>query len=275
MTLISVITVTHNRLGLMRRKLESMLSQSLNPELFEWIVCINGCTDETLQVFQALNLPFCLKLIVHNQQQSPSVARNACAKGAKGRTLYLSDDDCSLAPDTLEQHLKRQQQQACVAIGGISFESEEGVEHWRPRRVNYWNLNGANTSLPREAFEAVGGFETSLEGYGGEDLLLGYALKAQNVPFVALPQVSVRHLGVNPMHGQDAAKARSAGRNAVRIARQHPELAFRLGVNKSLLALKRLLLNPPLAWVWQRLGGRSYQYERHYLAGALEEINHV
>ena len=145
----------------------------------------------------------------------------------------------------------------------------------RPKRVRYWNLHAVNTSLPKEALEAAGGFPEWLTTYGFEDILLGYALDKRGVPLVALPEVAVRHVGANPMRGLQPEKARSAGRNAVRIVRKHPELALRLGVHPLLLRLKQLGLSFPLGLVWKRLNEGSFRYERAYLEGALEEKNYV
>ena len=270
---LSVVTVTHNRQALLERKLDSLLAQTLSPERFEWLLCVNGSSDGTLAFFQTLRLPFQLKLVVHEKQASPAVARNACARQARGRALYFSDDDCLLAPETLAAHA-RAQSAPCVAIGGIDFEAGDEAYRWEPRRVNYWNLNGANTSVDRQAFEAVGGFDERLEGYGGEDVLLGYTLRRYGLAFRAVPGARVRHLGADPRRAGDEAKAESAGRNAVRIARRYPGLAFRLGVHPLILQLKRLAFGSPFAPLTRRLSPATFRYERAYLVGALEERDH-
>jgi glycosyltransferase involved in cell wall biosynthesis len=270
---LSVVTVTHNRQALLERKLDSLLAQTLSPERFEWLLCVNGSSDGTLAFFQTLRLPFQLKLVVYEKQASPAVARNACARQARGRALYFSDDDCLLAPETLAAHA-RAQRVPCVAIGGIDFEAGDESYRWEPRRVNYWNVNGANTSVDRRAFEAVGGFDECLEGYGGEDVLLGYMLGRYGLAFRALAGARVRHLGPEPTRAGDEEKARSAGRNAVRIARRHPELAFRLGVHPVLLSLKQLVCSPLLTPLTRRLSPATFRYEHAYLLGALEERDH-
>lgn len=269
---ISVITATYNRAGLLLQKLESLKVQTLGPSAFEWIVCVNGSTDKTREIFKDVQVPFDVKVIDFQANQGVSKGRNACVKEVQGSVLYFSDDDCILQRDTLEHHL-RAQKHPCVAIGGIRFEAET-VSLWQPKRVAYWNLNGANSSMPKQAFEAVGGFDEHLSGYGGEDVLLGYQLSQQGLKFQAL-EGWVTHLGPNPMRGKDLAKAKSAGRNAMKIAAFHPELAFRMGVDARVLALKKLALYGPLGYVWKLLSQDSFRYERAYLEGALEEKYHV
>ena len=265
---LSVITVTHDRAPLLRQKLAALEAQTLPPEQFELIVLKNSCTDETAALLTTVKPPY--RLCVQSSQPllGPAEARNRCVAASSGRVLYFSDDDCLPAPETLRKHLEAQKH-PCVAVGGLEFVSATGTETWQPKRVNFWNLNGANTSVPAAAFHRVGGFDTSLSGYGGEDVALGYALR--DLPFTALPDAAAQHLGPNPARSGDLTKAYSAGRNAQRLAARYPVLAYRLGVHRALLALKRLVLLGPPRYVWQRLAPQLYAYERAYLLGALGE----
>lgn len=260
---LSVLTVTRGRRALLGRKVDTLLAQTLAPGRFEWVVCVNGASDGSLAYLEGLVTPFRLTLVALAAPVGVGAARNACAARAAGETLYLSDDDCLLAPDTLRGHLGAQRQPV-VAVGGVHFTTADGaeIERWLPRRVGYWNVNGANTSLPAAAFRAVGGFDERLCGYGGEDVLLGYRLWRSGVPLRALPEYPVRHLGPNPMRADDPAKAEAAGANAVRIARLEPRLAWRLGVHPLLLALKGAAA--PLLAPW----GAAGRGERAYIRGA-------
>ena len=262
---LSVITVTHNRAPLLRQKLTALAQQTLPPEQFELVVLENSCTDETAALLEKTQTPYRLRVEKSQVLLSPAEARNRCVAAAAGRVLYFSDDDCLPAPETLQKHLQAQKH-PCVAVGGLEFISE-GTELWRPRRVGFWNLNGANTSVPAAAFHRVGGFDTLLSGYGGEDVALGYALKG--LPFIALPDATAQHLGPNPVYSGDLSKAHSAGRNAQRLAKRYPALAYRLGVHRALLVLKRFALLGPPRYLWRLFP--QYHYERAYLLGALEE----
>lgn len=266
MVKLSIITVTHNRRALLERKLETLKVQSLAPDLFEWIVCLNGDSEGAGDMLRASEAVFKVRTLEFSTQQGSSVARNACAKKASGEVLYFSDDDCLLEEGVLEAHLNTQQERPCVAIGGVQFKADS-VNVWQPAKVNYWNTNGANTSVPKEAFDQLGGFDDRLQGYGGEDLLLGYGLKKRGLPFVSLPAAYVTHLGPDPMQGHDLEKVRSAGRNAAVIARYYPQLSFRLGVHPGFLTLKRALL--PLL---KPLFGSRVAGELTYSQAAWEEI---
>jgi glycosyltransferase involved in cell wall biosynthesis len=261
---------------MLEAKLASLRVQTLAPERFEWCVCINGgSADEVESIRQVLQVatPFAVKVIVNEDNVPIAKARNQCAHEASGAVLLLSDDDCLLAPEVLEHHLSAQQEQLAVYVGSILFQAGM-LERFEPRRADYGNVNGANTSLPKAAFEAVNGF-SELPGYGGEDILLGYKLKRQGVSFKPLARASVTHLGANPMRAGDMNKARSAGRNAVIMGGWYPDMRVRLGVHPLLLRVKHWLfmhvLARPLRTLWRRLDAPSYDYERAYFAGAWEE----
>lgn len=265
---LSVITVTRNRCALLKQKLSALTEQTLPPEHFELIVLANGGADETRKLLEAAKPPYTLKTLVSETCLSPARARNLCVAEAVGSVLYFSDDDCLPDPETLAKHLLAQTR-ACVAVGGLEFSHAGQREVWRPKRVNFWNTNGANTSVPARHFRDAGGFDEALSGYGGEDVALGYALRA--LPFIALPDAKAVHLGPNPARSGDLDKAHSAGRNAQRLASRYPALAYRLGVHKGVLGFKRWALLGPPRHAWRQFAPRFYAYERAYLQGAIKE----
>lgn len=265
---LSVITATVGRRELMLRKLASLEAQTLPADRFEWIVCENGGSDGTLDALRSRRPAFALRTVRLEQNRGPGQGRNAAAQLASGEVLYLSDDDCLLRPDTLERHLEAQAR-PCLALGGIVFRADPRSAHeWRPKRVGFWNVNGANTSFPASAFHRAGGFDGSLQGYGGEDVLLGYQLAGQHLPMVALKDAPVDHIGPDAMASGDSDKAWSAGANAGRIAQRYPNLALRLGVHPLLLFAKCAAL--PLL---SPLFGRRARAELAYARGAREVLN--
>lgn len=268
--------MAHARPQLLEAKLALLYNQTLAPPRFEWCVCINGGTGSDVRRVQRVldaKTPFVIKVTVNEDNLPIAQARNQCAAQAAGTVLLLSDDDCLLTPDVLEHHLTAQNTQAAVYVGSILFQGDV-LERFKPRRVGYGNVNGANTSFPKAAFDAVGGF-SELPGYGGEDILLGYKLKRQGLAFKPLAAATITHVGANPVRSGDANKARSAGRNAVIMARWYPDMRVRLGVHPLLLRVKHWLfmhiLARPLQTLWRRLDAPSYDYERAYFAGAWEE----
>ena len=262
---LSVITASRNRRDYLLRKLDSLRQQSLQPGLFEWLVCLDATEDDSREALEAELTerppPFRVRLVDSLVRIGPGPARNRAAELAGGRVLYLSDDDCLPDPDCLDLHLQAQKQPA-VHVGSISFQDGGRSPLWRPRDVSWWNVNGANTSLPLSSFRQVGGFPDYLEGYGGEDLALGWKLRQSGLDIRALPAGRAVHLGPATGRGSDPGRWQEAGANAMRLARRHPGMSARLGVEPWQLALKR---------VFTPLLGRRGRLEAAYARGALEE----
>lgn len=245
---ISVVTATRGRPDLLLRKGHALAAQTLSRERFEWIVAFDGADpDLTRRLRSELGDVLRMRTVVA-PGLGPGPARDAAAREARGDVLYLSDDDCLPHPRALALHLEAQARPA-VYLGTVVFEDDDGRETWwSPRHPGWWNLGGANASVPRRAFAEVGGFGSDLTGYGGEDLWLGWRLHRSGVAIRGLPRATVLHRGAPPERVATRCRARQAGANAVRIARMEPRLAWRLGVHPWLLGVKRALL-PPFARV--------------------------
>lgn len=268
---LSVITVTYGRRDLLLQKAVTIAAQTLPKSAFDWRVVVNGDVDGTADALRAwAEREPKVRLHVFDSDRSEPIgaARNRAISGAAGDLLYLSDDDCLLAHDTLERHLACQEEQPGMWLGRVVFRADGRDDPWTPG-PSWWQLNGANASLPAAAVAAVGGFDEELEGYGGEDLLLGWRLHREGVPCGVCASAKVVHLGPNPVAGRDLAKARQAGANAARIAKRHPELAVRLGVHPLVLAAKRVLYGAPWSRWMARIGGGRFAYERAYFHGAV------
>lgn len=281
---LSVITVTHRRVPLLLRKAASLAAQTLDAELFEWCVVSNGdgAAEEALEI---LETPFALRTVVFERNRPVAAARNAAAATARGRVLLLSDDDVLLPPGCLEAHLHAHGGPGPrVVVGALRLPAElepaprptgsdrepepfERVPSLGGRAL-WINATGANTSLPRSAFEAVGGYDESFAGYGGEDSDLALRLRNSGAAFVHSSAAWAEHAGL--VTG-DSDKAFAAGRAGVRVWRKHGglDVALLLGVHPALLALKRAALATPLARLW---GERTAAYERAYLQGAAAEL---
>lgn len=269
---VSVITVTHARRELLLEKAGTLADQELPATEFEWVVVVNGDTDgsaRALEAWSAKHPDIAVATLREEPAADVGMARNRAAGEARGEILYFSDDDCLLAPDTLARHLAAQRRAPGTWLGPVDFRTYDADERWTPA-PRWWQVNGANTSVPAADFERIGGFEDIVDGYGGEDLLLGWRLHRAGVRFGVVAGGEVVHSGPNPVRGGDLAKARRAGANAARIAEHCPGTALRLGVHPWSLAIKRALYGAPWsAWLARRAGG-WFRYERAYFYGAIE-----
>lgn len=262
---ISVIIPTHNRLSLLQHKMQSLEAQQLPPSQFEVIVIADGCTDGTQEWLRDYQPPFGLRWST-TPGVGPAKARNAGINLAQGKFLCLSDDDVWLAPQTLKLFQEAQLARPAVYIGAMQWENgEKPALSYRLGGLHWTALNGANSSVPVDVVNCVGGFWEGFSGYGVEDIELGYRLAKVGVKFYYLPEAKSIHAGSPPI--SDMNRARSAGQQAMQAYRHHRDwvLGFELGVHPVLLGLKLAIL----PWA-KGLIGRRGDYELAYAWGAWE-----
>lgn len=135
-------------------------------------------------------------------------------------------------------------------------------------RALWINATGANTSLPRADFLAVGGFDPAFAAYGGEDSDLALRLKRRGSTFWRNAGAWATHVG---RVLTDTDKAYLAGKAGVRVWRKNGGAlaALLLGVHPLSLAAKRLLLDTPLRGLY---APDTAAYEAAYARGARDEL---
>ena len=272
---ISVVTVTHGRLPVLLDKAEALRRQTLEPASFEWIVVANG-DPAGAAALRSAELPFPTDIVESDTNLPIGAARNLAAARASAPVLLMSDDDCLPNPEALAGHLRAHRETGGEAVVvaplrlpdalrvGAQREPFERSFHLG-RRALWINATGANTSLPRPAFEAVGGYDESFVDYGGEDPDLALRLRRRGARFRYEPTAWAYHVG--RVLGQDPERAYLAGRAHRRIFDRDPslEVGVLLGVHPWLLAAKRWLLSGPAR---RLLPDEVRVYERAYLEGA-------
>lgn len=99
---ISVVIPTYNRVGTIRRCLDSVLSQSVQPA--EVIVIDDCSTDQTVEVVRSYSSPIvrCVKLSANSGAQ---VARNRGILETTGTWIAFQDSDDEWLPDKLERQV--------------------------------------------------------------------------------------------------------------------------------------------------------------------------
>lgn len=178
---ISAIICTHRNPQFLALAIESLLNQTLQRDLFEIIVVDNNSQDQTKQVVQCYGgVRYVLA-----EQLGLSHARNAGIEVAQGKIIAFIDDDAEASPGWLQALLRVYDSvPEAWAVGGkvrpiwdvkkpqwltekfyrylslIEWGDDERALSWPERLI------GTNCSFRREAFEAVGGFDTSLGRIG-------------------------------------------------------------------------------------------------------------
>ncbi|MEJ2666346.1 MAG: glycosyltransferase, partial [Deinococcales bacterium] len=216
---VTVVTVTHGRVPLLLRKREHLRAQSLPADRFEWRVLANGDPDAA-DALRGESTPFETTVLATRENLPIAAARNRAASGARGRVLLMSDDDCLPGPECLVAHLAAHAaHRASVVVGPLRLPDELRVGRRREpferaarlgKHALWINATGANTSLPREAFEAVGGYDESFVAYGGEDPELALRLRGAGLRFRFEAAAWAYHAG--RILGADPERAYLAGR---------------------------------------------------------------
>jgi glycosyltransferase involved in cell wall biosynthesis len=258
---LSLITPTRDRMALLEGLLRSLESQTYRD--FEIIVAVDGSTDGTLTLLESIKRrnPFSLEIIALTGE-GRAKARNAAIRAATGEVLVFMDDDLTLEPDVLARHNAFHEMfQNSIALGPVKF--PDGVTRFSSR-PQWVNVSGCNTSVPRVPALKTGLFDEELAQYGGEDLEWGYRLEQHGLKPRALADAVVHHHGPRI---PSVEKARAAGFNAVMIAKKHgTRVAMQLGVHPTMLAAKRVVLNPVGDLLFR--AAEDYAFERAYLEGA-------
>jgi glycosyltransferase involved in cell wall biosynthesis len=134
---ISVIICTYNRCDLLKKSIESLLSQECDQVRYELIIVDNNSADQTKQMCQSI-LSLCDLPVryIFEPQQGVSYARNAGIAQAKAPILAFSDDDVWVSKNWIAS-IKRafDEHPEIAAIGGkVLPEWQEKPPKWLTRK---------------------------------------------------------------------------------------------------------------------------------------------
>ena len=101
--LISVIITTHNRNDLLRRAVQSILSQTYSK--LEIIVVDDGSNPSAEEIIHSIDLPMGMKLSYfrHDTSRGACAARNTGIQASKGEYIIGLDDDDTYRPNRIEK----------------------------------------------------------------------------------------------------------------------------------------------------------------------------
>lgn len=284
---ISIVIPTFNRLDSLKVVLRSLLDQTYPAENYEILLCDAGSSDGTREWVEELAAP--PLQFLPGADSGRAGARNRGLQHAQGEVILFTDADIIADPKLIESHALRHQRgpRAKAVVGNeVQVKSLTEYEQFRQnpaaharhkptRKQLPWHyfLTG-NASAPRQTLLDVGGFDQAFQGYGHEDLELGYRLKKAGLAIDYAPEAVNYHWHPVPFLEQ-CSKMYLAGRSTVTFYRKHKDLRICLTMGWN-----------PLAMLWHRLipkDGRLYRYfesrlehshfarelilQHHYLSG--------
>lgn len=242
---VSVVMPTHNRAGLLRRAVDSVLAQTMGA--WECIIIDDASSDDTAGLLQRLCAGDARFRAQRMQQHSGNtMARASGCDLVRGEFIAILDDDDWWESSKLQKQVEamRQHPGAAWSYHGAQLISINGpgpAEHvvhnrdFLERLLEYNWLRHSSMMIRREAFEAIGGYDRRLARAADWDLVIRLTLRYGRDAIVVLPD-----LLVNYWCHQDNISARAAVR--VRAERRvvcrtllrwgllwrHPLLALRM-----------------------------------------------
>jgi glycosyltransferase involved in cell wall biosynthesis len=176
---VSVIIPTHNRAGLLRQAIASVLRQSFHD--FEIIVVDDASTDETRAAI-ASQADVRIRYFRHDKNRGGSASRNAGIAHATGEYIaFLDDDDCWL-PEKLAAQVRLLDRcppkVGAVYTGYVRIDIETGGniavvlaekrgDIYAELRAQNWVGTPSTVVVRRECFDRAGLFDEKLKF--GED----------------------------------------------------------------------------------------------------------
>jgi glycosyltransferase involved in cell wall biosynthesis len=181
---LSAIVPTHNRPEVLRRCLETLREQAVDPAAFEVIVVDDGSPSFVEPTVNEVSASGPIRMRCERQPLSGlNTARNRGAAVAQGGVLAFLDDDTLVSPDWASALLAAFQDPDCAAVGGrVSLGLPGPAPRWLASRAYYlaeYELGaeprwldgdplpvGANCAVRRGDFDHIGGFRPGLDRIG-------------------------------------------------------------------------------------------------------------
>jgi len=254
----TIVIPSYQRLDHINALLDSVETATAGREAppIDVVVVLDGSTDGSREHLELRRRDFPVPLtVVWQANAGPAAARNRCIDAARGRLVWMLDDDMLIDRGAMERHREWDRDIASILMGPCEIRSNEftatQAQSWydarhealgRSRFVKDPGLLAfANTSAPKELMRKHR-FDERFRGYGMEDLDLAVRLTDAGVTVAFDPAAAVRH-AFTPSPLERLRKLREEGVNRVRFVALHPdrrEVIFEAEPGRFVATLRRL-----------------------------------
>jgi glycosyltransferase involved in cell wall biosynthesis len=197
---ISVIVPALNEESVIGRCLASLQEQDLPPACFEVIVVDNGSVDRSREIARSFGSTLSVTVLERSGVRI-SALRNFGAAMARGESVAFLDADCVAPRHWLRQIVDLLRADDFRIVGAqyrIPADSSWVAKAWygdlwrmKDGPVSY--VPGGDLAVGRELFLNLGGFDETI--VTSEDTEFCERAAASSVPILAIPSLSVVHLG--------------------------------------------------------------------------------
>jgi glycosyltransferase involved in cell wall biosynthesis len=186
---IAAVIPTYNRRELLTYAIESVLGQTLPPDVV--VVVNDGCTDGTQNLIESYSAR--IRWLRQRNKGKAAAINNALNHIASDYVWVMDDDDCAF-PDALERHLAflESHPQVDFSYSGLYFfkgnarppplsrcvlwqPPDVGHAHFFIRAMELFPANLQTMLVPRSCYQRVGAFDEAMKFSEDYDLILRLA----------------------------------------------------------------------------------------------------
>jgi glycosyltransferase involved in cell wall biosynthesis len=227
---IAVVIPTCRRPALLRRCLEALLQQSLEPRAYEVIVVDDGRSDDTREVIDELaardaNAPRLRYLRPGDGAHGPAAARNVGWRASAANVIAFTDDDTVPDRDWLLEGLRALGPESVAASGQVVVPLDGPLtDHARNTQgLAAAEFVTANAFVRRAALAEIGGFDERFTRAWREDSDLQFTLMERCGTVTRAARAVVAHPVRPAPWGVSLSQQRNVSFDAL-LYRKHPRL---------------------------------------------------
>lgn len=202
----SIVIPTYNRPERLEKCLQSMTQLEYPCDRFEVIVVDDGSQMPLTNIIAQFETEIALRLI-RQDNAGPASARNTGAAAAQGTYLVFTDDDCQPHSHWLSALAESIADRPDALIGGCTVNAlPENLYSTTSQLLidylyHYYNqvkgeatfFASNNFAVPRNAFQRLGGFDTSFPLAAGEDREFCDRWRYHQMPMEYAPEMKIDH----------------------------------------------------------------------------------
>jgi GT2 family glycosyltransferase len=239
---LSVVVPTRGGATRLPVLLDALAAQRVD-EPWEVLVVLDGDVDGSRQIIEAYTESLPIRILERAGGDGVSAALAAGYAAARGEIVLRCDDDLTPVPGFLAGHLARHRARPAGAppLGVVSLtrdvfrDTPYATAYGRPANERLiaqayarppeerWRHWAACNSVPKEAYDAVGGFDPTMTYR--EDSELGLRLARHGVEIVIDPELEIEHRGPAADVASRAGRAFTSGASTVAFGERHPRSA--------------------------------------------------
>lgn len=240
---LTVIVPTFNRSHILKKCLDSLISQDTDKSDYEIIVVDDGSSDGTPELVKSITNTSRVSLSYYRQEnKGPAAARNLAIRNSKGRILLFLGDDIITAPSLIKEHLNshnRYREENLAVLGKVVWSKEvqrtpfirfldkNDVQFCHPLdsnpvRESCKYFYSSNVSLKKNLLMGCGFFDEDFKYAACEDIELGYRLQKQGM-LISYNEMAVGFHCHSFTLKEYCRRMSCVGKSIVILSRKHPE----------------------------------------------------